>query len=41
MIEDGWVYFIHGWSQVIAEVFDLKLTPDLMMKLDKAASEFR
>ncbi len=20
-IEDGWVYFIHGWTQVIAEVF--------------------
>nr|HDM59491.1 shikimate dehydrogenase [Bacillota bacterium] len=22
-IEDGWVYFIHGWTQVIFEVFDL------------------
>lgn len=21
-IEDGWTYFIHGWTQVIAEVFD-------------------
>ncbi|WP_292836759.1 shikimate dehydrogenase [Microbacterium sp.] len=21
-IEDGWVYFLHGWMQVIAEVFD-------------------
>jgi len=20
-IEDGWTYFIHGWTQVIAEVF--------------------
>jgi shikimate 5-dehydrogenase len=20
-IEDGWIYFIHGWTQVIAEVF--------------------
>jgi len=20
-IEDGWVYFIHGWTRVIAEVF--------------------
>ena len=19
-VEDGWVYFLHGWSQVIAEV---------------------
>ena len=24
-IEDGWVYFIHGWTQVIAEVFDVAI----------------
>jgi shikimate 5-dehydrogenase len=24
-IEDGWVYFIHGWTSVIAEVFGLGL----------------
>ncbi|MGD1887856.1 MAG: shikimate dehydrogenase family protein [Cohaesibacteraceae bacterium] len=24
-VEDGWTYFIHGWTQVIAEVFDLQL----------------
>jgi shikimate 5-dehydrogenase len=24
-IEDGWVYFIHGWTQVIAEVFDIDI----------------
>jgi len=24
-IEDGWIYFIHGWTQVIAEVFDIEL----------------
>jgi shikimate 5-dehydrogenase len=24
-IEDGWIYFIHGWTQVIFEVFDLKI----------------
>ena len=22
-IEDGWIYFIHGWTQVIAEVFHI------------------
>lgn len=22
-VEDGWTYFLHGWSQVIAEVFDI------------------
>jgi shikimate 5-dehydrogenase len=24
-LEDGWVYFIHGWTQVIAEVFDIAI----------------
>ena len=23
--EDGWVYFLHGWTQVIAEVFDIAI----------------
>lgn len=26
-IEDGWTYFIHGWTQVIAEVFDIEIPP--------------
>ncbi len=24
-IEDGWVYFIHGWTRVIADVFDVDI----------------
>ncbi len=40
-IEDGWVYFLHGWSQVIAEVFHLDLTPELFAELDKAALVIR
>lgn len=24
-IEDGWLYFMHGWLQVIAEVFDIEI----------------
>jgi shikimate 5-dehydrogenase len=24
-IEDGWIYFIHGWTQVIAEVFHIEI----------------
>lgn len=27
-IEDGWTYFIHGWTQVIAEVFDRAIPTD-------------
>ena len=26
-IEDGWTYFIHGWTQVIAEVFRIDIPP--------------
>lgn len=24
-VEDGWVYFLHGWTRVIAEVFDVDI----------------
>ena len=24
-IEDGWIYFLHGWQRVIAEVFHLDI----------------
>ncbi|MEO8393052.1 MAG: shikimate dehydrogenase [Chloroflexota bacterium] len=40
-IEDGWVYFLHGWTQVIAQVFHLDLTPQLFAELDRAASASR
>ena len=40
-VEDGWVYFLHGWSQVIAEVFHLDLTSELFTELDRAASALR
>lgn len=40
-IEDGWNYFLHGWAQVIAEVFHLTLTPGLFAQLDSAASSSR
>ena len=25
MIEDGWIYFIHGWTRVVAEVFHVDI----------------
>lgn len=40
-VEDGWVYFIHGWSQVIAQVLDFEITPELFAELDRAASTIR
>ena len=24
-VEDGWLYFVHGWTQVIAEVFAVNI----------------
>lgn len=26
-VEDGWVYFVHGWTRVIAEVFQIDIPP--------------
>lgn len=40
-VEDGWVYFLHGWAQVVAEVFHAPLSPDVFAQLDAAASAFR
>lgn len=40
-IEDGWIYFLHGWTQVIAEVFNLQLTPEIFQKLDETARTLR
>jgi shikimate dehydrogenase len=40
-IEDGWVYFLHGWTQVIAKVFHLDLTPELFAQLDRASASIR
>ena len=25
IVEDGWIYFIHGWTRVIADVFDVEI----------------
>lgn len=36
-VVDGWRYFIHGWSQVVADVFDLELTPEVVEELAAAA----
>ncbi len=40
-VVDGWRYFIHGWSQVVADVFDLDLTPELVERLAQAAAAAR
>lgn len=40
-VEDGWVYFLHGWSQVIVEALHIDLTPNLFKELDRTASTVR
>lgn len=36
-IEDGWIYFIHGWTQVIAEVFDITIEGETLDLLSDIA----
>jgi shikimate 5-dehydrogenase len=37
LVEDGWVYFLHGWTQVVFQVFHIDLTKELFDRLAKAA----
>lgn len=40
-IEDGWVYFIHGWTQVIAEVFHVDITGAVLGRCEQIAHSIR
>jgi shikimate dehydrogenase len=40
-VEDGWIYFVHGWSQVVAQVLHIDLTPAVFDQLEKAAATVR
>jgi shikimate dehydrogenase len=40
-VEDGWLYFVHGWTQVIAQVLHIELTPDLFRRLELVAASVR
>jgi shikimate dehydrogenase len=40
-VEDGWVYFLHGWTQVVAQALRVDLTPALFARLDALASTVR
>jgi shikimate dehydrogenase len=41
IVEDGWVYFLHGWTLVIAQVLHIDLTRELFQKLAKVAGTVR
>jgi shikimate dehydrogenase len=40
-VEDGWLYFVHGWTQVVAQVLHFDLTPELFICLEEAAARVR
>lgn len=40
-IEDGWLYFLHGWTQVIAEVLHIDLDDATFARLAEIAEELR
>ncbi|WP_042143600.1 shikimate dehydrogenase [Paucisalibacillus sp. EB02] len=40
IVEDGWIYFIHGWTQVIAEVFQVDISKHFE-NIEKIASDSR
>ncbi len=41
IVEDGWLYFVHGWTQVVAQVLHIDLTPELFSRLEALASKVR
>jgi shikimate dehydrogenase len=41
VVEDGWRYFIHGWTEVIADVFDMAIPAAMIPRLSAVAAEVR
>ncbi len=41
IVEDGWVYFLHGWTQVIAQVLHLEIDAALFSRLAARAELIR
>jgi len=40
-VEDGWIYFLHGWTQVIAEVFHLDMTQERFDRIEALSAAIR
>ncbi len=40
-VEDGWLYFLHGWTQHIAEVLHIDITHDIFNRLSGLASKLQ
>jgi shikimate 5-dehydrogenase len=40
-VEDGWLYFLHGWTQVIADVLHITIDQPTFNELAEIAAELR
>jgi shikimate dehydrogenase len=40
-VEDGWRYFVHGWTQAVAEVFDIPMPTETVDELGRIAARLR
>jgi shikimate dehydrogenase len=40
-VEDGWGYFVHGWSEAVCRVFSKQLSPERFSLLETAAAAQR
>lgn len=36
-VEDGWIYFIHGWTQVVSEVFHISIEGKILDQMSELA----
>ncbi|MDQ0271003.1 shikimate dehydrogenase family protein [Cytobacillus purgationiresistens] len=41
LIEDGWIYFIHGWTQVVSEVFDLEIVREKFIRIEQISNQMK
>lgn len=39
-VQDGWMYFVYGWTSVISEVFHKPIEGDLLKQMDKIAARY-
>ena len=41
VVEVGWRYFVHGWSQVVADVFTIPMPRETVQELADIAADIR
>ena len=40
-VEDGWIYFIHGWTQVVSEVFNVDIIGGKFDQIEQLSNQMR